>query len=79
MTGVAADGLGEPDALRLEVTIGADGVAFLYDERGDCYESEPTGHPAGSFRVDGQRGSGVGIIATMPDGSALGFNKVQNE
>lgn len=79
VTGVATDGLGKPDALRLEVTIGADGVAFLYDERGDCYESEPTGHPAGSFRVDGQRGSGVGIIATMPDGSALGFNKVQNE
>ncbi len=78
VTGEATDGLGESDALRIEVTIGADGVAFLYDERGDCYESQPTDHPAGRFRVDGQRGSGVGIIVTMPDGSTVGFNKVQS-
>lgn len=63
--GEATDGLGEPDVLPTEVTIGADGVAFLCDERGDCYESQPTDHPAG-------------IIATMPDGSTVGFDKVQS-
>lgn len=70
--------LGEGGALLVEVKVDANGDAFLFDDRGDCYQSQPTDQAPGTYTTTGRRGSGVPIIVTMPDGTVLGFTKVLN-